>query len=353
MIRKLAFGLVAAIFVAMVLEGLSRLFLAGVNPSGFDDASWRTHWLRSHAERGELYYEFDVFDPRLGWMARPGLRDEPAFDGKVLNTNSLGLRGRTDPPLQKLSGTEPRILVLGDSFTFGEEVDDDETYSARLEEMLPGGEVLNFGVHGYGHDQMLLLFQDLGRRYRPDIVILGFVYPDIYRNLLSFRDYAKPRYVVEDGKLQLTGVPVASPEETLRSSWKRPRFLDAISMGSTWLEVATGRLEERARDVTRRLLDALVAEIRDAGGQPLFVYLPVSSEWSADAGESSVGEMFLLGYCETREIDCLSLLPTFRESRVSITEVPGQLHWGPGGHQAAARGIHDFIEQSPSFHESR
>ena len=79
MIRKLAFGLVAAIFVAMVLEGLSRLFLAGVNPSGFDDASWRTHWLRSHAERGELYYEFDVFDPRLGWMARPGLRDEPAW----------------------------------------------------------------------------------------------------------------------------------------------------------------------------------------------------------------------------------------------------------------------------------
>ena len=353
MIRKLFFGLLAVVLVAMVLEGLSRLFLAAVNPSGFDDASWRTHWLRSHAERGELYYEYDVFHPRLGWTARPGLRNEPVFDDKLLSTNSLGLRGQSDPSMEKPLGTNLRVLVLGDSFTFGEEVGDGQTYSARLEALLPNAEVLNFGLHGYGHDQMLLLFRELGREYQPDVVILGFVYPDIYRNLLSFRDYAKPRYVVEDGQLLLTGVPVPSPEEMLSSDWKRPRMLDALGMGWTWIEVATGRLEERARVLTRHLLDALVRDIRESGAQPLFVYLPVNSEWMRSPSTPDPGESFFSDYCKARKIECLSLVSAFRNSKGSVTEVPGQLHWGPGGHEAAARGIEAFMKKAPSFEKYR
>ncbi len=77
-----------------------------------------------------------------------------------------------------------RIAVLGDSFTFGEEISDDETYSARLEQIIPNSEVLNFGNHGYGHDQMLIYFRSEVRRYRPDIVVLGFVPMDMQRNLL-------------------------------------------------------------------------------------------------------------------------------------------------------------------------
>ena len=41
-----------------------------------------------------------------------------------------------------------RVLVFGDSLTFGDEVTDDETYVAHLQTMLPGTEVLNLGVHG-------------------------------------------------------------------------------------------------------------------------------------------------------------------------------------------------------------
>jgi hypothetical protein len=42
-------------------------------------------------------------------------------------------------------------LILGDSFTFGDEVSDNETYSYYLQQMLPHTEVINMGVHGYGH----------------------------------------------------------------------------------------------------------------------------------------------------------------------------------------------------------
>ena len=52
--------------------------------------------------------------------------------------------------------------MLGDSFTFGEDVGDDETYSHHLEQLLPGTEVINLGVHGYGHDQMLIYLREEG-----------------------------------------------------------------------------------------------------------------------------------------------------------------------------------------------
>ena len=333
----------------MVLEGLSRLFLAGVTPTGFDDASWRTHWLRNHADRGELYYEYDVFHPRFGWTARPGLRDKPVFDGKRLSTNSLGFRGRTEPSLEKPEEVDTRVLVLGDSFTFGEEVGDEQTYSARLQELLPGAEVLNFGMHGYGHDQMLVLFRELGRRYQPDVVVLGFVYADIYRNLLSFRDYAKPHYVVEGEELTLQGVPVPSPEVVLESAWRKPKLLEAASMGWTWIELATGRLEERARRLTVRLLDSLVTEIEDVGARPLLVYLPVGMEWLNSQSGMLAGEQFFLDYCTERALQCVSLTPAFRDFEGAIYEVPGQLHWGPGGHRAAALAIREFIDRSPDF----
>jgi hypothetical protein len=96
------------------------------------------------------------------------------FDGKTLNSNSKGLRGKAEHEYQRTAGKR-RILVLGDSFTFGEEVSDDETFPHYLESALPNTEVVNFGVQGYGHDQMLLCLKEEGVKYYPDIVILDFL----------------------------------------------------------------------------------------------------------------------------------------------------------------------------------
>ena len=42
------------------------------------------------------HYAFDIHHPRLGWAVQPNIRDMPVFDGKVLNSNSRGLRGRSN-----------------------------------------------------------------------------------------------------------------------------------------------------------------------------------------------------------------------------------------------------------------
>jgi hypothetical protein len=82
--------------------------------------------------------------------------------------------------------------------------------------MLPHTEVINLGVHGYGHDQMLILLKKEGVKYEPDIVILGFMPIDMSRYLLKFRDFAKPRFILKGGKLKLTGSPQGSPSSPAR-----------------------------------------------------------------------------------------------------------------------------------------
>jgi len=127
------------------------------------DAAWRLEWAKRHAAAVPSRYSFDLYDPTRGWTLKPGLNHYPMAGGKTLSTNSKGLRGAAEIPYGRRSQGE-RILVLGDSFTFGEDVSDDETYASALGRFLPEAEVLNFGVHGYGLDQMLLYLQKEGVR---------------------------------------------------------------------------------------------------------------------------------------------------------------------------------------------
>ena len=139
-----------------------------------DDTTYRLGFVRRQSEKSPIiYYPFDVYHPTRGWALRPSISRAVAFGNKTLSSNSRGLRGSSEHEYEKRPGTL-RILTFGDSFTFGDEVSDDETWTYFLEKLLPGSEVINFGVHGYGHDQMLLYLREEGIKYRPDIVILGF-----------------------------------------------------------------------------------------------------------------------------------------------------------------------------------
>ncbi len=346
MLRRLLFAVAAALLVVIVIEGLARVFLQSVPPTGYDAASWRTHWIQNHAASEDLYYDYDAHDPLLGWRVQPGLQAVPAFPSRTLSSNDLGLRDHATPGVEA-ARPQRRILILGDSFTFGEDVGDDETYPARLDASLPRSEVLNFGVHGYGHDQMLLLFREEGRRLQPDIVILGFVYDDIYRNLVGFRDFAKPRFVLESEDLVLRGVPVPTPAEVAASAWQHSAALDAFSIALARFEFARGGVEARARVLAEAILDALLAEIRAVGARPLFVHLPAGSEMLAEPGAPSKGEAFLDDYCRGRQVECLSLAPQFRDAVARGIEDPKRLHWGPGGHLAAARGLAHYLTSDP------
>lgn len=93
------------------------------------------------------------------------------------STNAQGLRMDYD-----LSDPKPpasrRILVVGDSFTFGYGVQQDETFSAELQKLLDPGlrriEVINAGfAGGFTMDTEYLFTREVGAKWRPDLVLVG------------------------------------------------------------------------------------------------------------------------------------------------------------------------------------
>jgi hypothetical protein len=310
--------------------------------AGEDDASWRLRWIRRQRGEVRLYYRFDVHHPTRGWALRPGIEPTPAFEGKLLSSNSHGLRGRAERDYAKPPGVL-RIVTLGDSFTFGEEVGDDETWSRQLEELLPGSEVLNLGVHGYAHDQMLLYLQEEGVRYHPDLVILGFIGDDMERNLLHFRDFAKPRFALREGRLALEGTPVPEPEQVLAHELYRSKFFDLLTMLWERYRLRSGRRSREERQLSLALLDEIAATARKAGATPAFAYLPVYGELTKPDMSMTQRERFFFSYCRERGIQSMYLRRFFIARMKAGAELKTYGHWGPQEHHIAAEGIKAYL----------
>jgi hypothetical protein len=98
------------------------------------------------------------------------------FDTQV-HINSLGYRGKEFSPVK---GEAARVLVIGDSFTFGWGVNDEDTYPARLERLLAARapakrvEVINAGFAAcYSPDTYYLYLKTEGLALKPDLIVVG------------------------------------------------------------------------------------------------------------------------------------------------------------------------------------
>ena len=160
---------------------------------------------------------FGMPDARLGYRPEPGAKVRswgPEFDFEY-SINAKGLRDDRETPYARTSGMK-RVLVAGDSFTFGAGVANADRYSDRLEELLEDTEVVNTGVSGWGTDQQLLFYEEDGQRYAPDVVVVGYLTSHIRRNAVDAREggrdgmmVPKPRFILDEhGELELTNVPV-------------------------------------------------------------------------------------------------------------------------------------------------
>ncbi len=97
-----------------------------------------------------------------------------------------------------------RVACIGDSWTFGMNVDQDRTYPARLAAWLQAGqpdaryEVLNFGVLGYSSFQGLQLLKHRVLDLKPDVLVIGFGMND--SGVVGYRD----KDVVSNGPPKLS-----------------------------------------------------------------------------------------------------------------------------------------------------
>jgi hypothetical protein len=310
---------------------------------GNDDSSWRLYWLVAHRQHEEWTGKYATYDPVRGWAVIPNIRNMTPFGkGKVVNTNARGLRGTTDYDYARTPGKQ-RILVIGDSFTFGTDVSDDETFSHYLESALPNTEVLNLGVQGYGHDQSLLYLQQEGVKYHPDIVLLGFTFMDTYRNLWNFFAFAKPKFDLTPQGLKLTNVPVPTPDQVLAQEPYRSKALDLAVILREKVRWSMGINEKQAMQLTRPILDQIVSTTRGIGAVPVFVYMPAYEEVDDLSEGVSAHEKYIDDYCHQRQIACLFLRPRFRQAVANGAKLESHFHWTPQMHRMAAEEIEKFL----------
>ena len=168
-----------------------------------------------------------VPDTRYGWLLLPGARRHYLEEGDgLIEVNQLGFRDR-ERSLAKPAGTY-RIAFFGDSMTESCQVNLNQTFCYLLEEKLRSPqrpvEVLNFGVSGYAPLQELLLFQDLGPKYKPDLVVLAiFLDNDVSGSdpRLSVLHYGVP-YATFDGDRMM--IDYSQPQQSYDDYHKKPWY---------------------------------------------------------------------------------------------------------------------------------
>lgn len=137
-------------------------------------------WLEINPSRNIIYrYNYRLSDnPILDYELVPGSPDGHS------TISSQGLRDR-EFDIPKPDNVF-RIVVLGDSVTYGLGCSRGETYPKQLELMLnkiaPSDsqqfEVLNLGVVGYNTTQIVEQFRTVGLPFEPDLIIYGYVLND-------------------------------------------------------------------------------------------------------------------------------------------------------------------------------
>lgn len=114
-------------------------------------------------------------DPPGQYRLSPGYRGTMTNGVEFSHTVTVDARGfRSTGQETTPEGTEvPLVALLGDSFTFGQGVEDEETFAALLPRFTPGPlRVVNAGLPGIGVPQAVVRYQRHVRSLAPEVIVL-------------------------------------------------------------------------------------------------------------------------------------------------------------------------------------
>ncbi|MCH2171026.1 SGNH/GDSL hydrolase family protein [Myxococcota bacterium] len=264
--------------------------------------------------------------------------------------NNFGLRGPQIPP-QRPDG-EFRVLLLGDSFTFGLGERNDDNVFARIVERslnsdyeLPNGgsvRVLNGGIPGSLTDKWLKLWKRIGEEFDPDLVLLVFFLRD------GTRTASIPEFfgVIEE---EITRRNRDSLLYANSFIYRRIRDnLDRQDVGRRYTRrfqesyFGTEEQTEEWREAQRNLL-----EIRDlaraSGAEVGFVVFPVLVELTEHYPFAKICEL-LEDFAVENDLPVKNLLPDYLGMDAPDLWVSTyDQHPNAAGHDVAAKSLTPFI----------
>lgn len=183
-----------------------------------------------------------AFDAELGWCPRPS--------NEAAGTDWAGARVGIEPLARAKTAGRTRVVAIGESFTYGAEVDAQDAWVTRLDRARDDLELANLAVGGYGLDQALLRLERDGLTLEPEEVWIGIVPGTAIRAttlyLPALRHWFdtvafKPRFVLAaTGALELVPNPARTPGEFVELLSSQRRFFDALQGRDVWIDRARG-----------------------------------------------------------------------------------------------------------------
>jgi GDSL-like lipase/acylhydrolase family protein len=221
-------------------------------------------------------------DPDLGWTVTRS-PEYAALARVTYRINGQGFRHSEDfNSLPQKPFGQRHVVVLGDSFTFGVNLQEAETAPAFLSQHLgPNWGVFNLGVPGYGIDQMVLSYEKYHAALQPDVVVLIFIDDDIDRVFEAFRGaegLPKPSFEMVKGELRerkphtetILGSLLYRSRiaNVIYSRWYRPR--ESVRISAALLR----RLAEKTSGYGEKLVLVRYPSIEQVDGRGIYREYP-------------------------------------------------------------------------------
>jgi lysophospholipase L1-like esterase len=295
-----------------------------------------------------------------------GVRNLPGIFSFTYSNNSLGWRGSREYREDKQ--TKYRVLFLGDSFTYGTGVNDNETFVYQVEKVLIADnlsvEVMNAGCPGKGTDYELKLFDTVGRKFQPDLTVLCFFCND-------FQDNERGQYynVGKRGELHakklncnqgaLKKVLFNLPGYNWLVSWSQAANLVKQAgvevlvnqAGKTGPDATKGMVvaynpgtegyaNRNNKSLTNLYVEQLNIIVKHAGGSLIMFYIPVSQEVREyqKSRTISADEQACVRIAADNGITLWSLTPLLALAGQPIDHLYyKEGHWTAAAHELAAR----------------
>lgn len=344
------------------LGRLALISISGALSLAFAEAAVR--WLQPQPVEKITFGLYEADPPRR-------YRLTPHYEGVVSNgvefttrvtVNALGLRG----PMPK-SDDRPRLLVIGDSFTFGWGVEHDQAYVHLAAEEL-GFQGLNGGTPGFGLPDAADWLEAYGWSLDPDFVVLAvFVGNDLLdateehrsisvvgglvsadRRPSALRRALDRAHVIRLVKQALPWSLQSRMRSFLRlpESWRVRYLREAVS--SYALEPSELVLE--GRDASEVAFREVARRCREKGVPLSVVLIPDALQLSDQRWLATLGSLglnaadldpeepnrFFTEMALAEDIPILDLLPKFKAAGADGHYFTYDPHWTPAGHRLAA-----------------
>ncbi len=291
--RKKKIGSILKILMFIIISMVTLVFCEWLYRAIYYGSKWDAPL---HVTIGDIGFkdyvpqELFISDHKLVFRNRPG------FEGvmnrlPIFHTNiSINNQGfRMDREVTERIEGELRIMILGDSTTFGQGVESYQSYPAQAEEFLlkistkSQTSVLNCGTMATGPSYQSIWWKKIGHIYQPDFVVFGFFPLNDFYDELVFKtrritglSYFEFWMRSSSRILNRILLPFDPPKRELPKPAQNPQYNEEwpYELESIFLKNDSSNYLNEALISARGSISSLIESVESSGAEFLILRIP-------------------------------------------------------------------------------